>query len=465
MSVLILSPDDHAAHSLESALGRRRITHARDADALPRHEALVLVLDVAINDYQSTLATFREESPWSRCFLIADRGADSTAELAPTIRKPFDASAVAEMLERETELAALDRRRRTLAVRADELGLLLESSQEALVGLDDRGRIVFWNRGAQRTYGFTESEALGMDSTLLGDASPTVVTNVPRSEPETREVRRRHKDGRRLRVIVSRSRAADITSGSRIECVEVSLDVTERRAFEQEFEHSQRLAQLGRMAATLSHEVNNPLAVIRSNTGWLAAMARRDGNSELGEVAADLELASERIAIFVDQMTGFSRRGAPRLVTTSLTKCLGLALRMIRPRAESQRVTVIHEALEMNRIEVAHEPTRFAHAVINVLSNAVDSAAHGGRHVWLKVSHDEHWVTVQVDDDGPGVAEEDRERIFEPFFTTKPLGAGTGLGLWLTKQVLTDHGGEIRVESPPAGGARVKLTLPRRARG
>lgn len=338
MSVLILSPDENAKRSLSSALQRRGVAHSQSwtNDELP----LVAVLDVADEHYEATLRAIRRSAPWSRCYLIAERGTPHN-DLAPTIHKPFDASALAAMLEREGQLAA------------------------------------------------------------------------------------------------------------------------ERRVFEQKFEHNERLAHLGRMAATLSHEINNPLAVIRSNAAWLSQTALQLENAELAEVAVDLELASERIATFMDQMTGFARRGTAELQNSPLTQSLTLALRMVRPRAEAQAVSLTHETDDASRHATPHDSTRFAHAVINVLSNAIDAAATGGHHVWLRVIHEPTWTIVEVDDDGPGVAPEARERIFEAFYTTKPFGRGTGLGLWLTQRIIEEHHGEIQLESSPRGGARVRLKLRR----
>lgn len=462
MSVLILSPDENAAHSLGSALQRRGVTFARELRSLEDTPPLVVVLDTATRDYAARLREIRERAPWARCYLMAERGAVLDGVGVPVIQKPFDAAAMAQVLEREQELAAIEHRQRNLAAHADELGLLLESSFEAIVGLDEHGTIVFWNRGAERTYGYTAAEALGRDLRLLGDEEVTPVSTVDRKIPATHELTRRHKDGQSLLVLVSRSRAADDCRRGRLECAEVSLDITERRAFEREFEHAQRLAQLGRMAATLSHEVNNPLAVIRSNAGWLSAFASRAGDEELGEVAADLEHASERIATFVDSMTGFARRGTPQLEHAPLTRCLGLALRMVRPRADSHRVRFVHEPDQVTSAPITHDPTRFSHALINVLSNAVDAAAQGGGHVWLRVQPDDDHCVVVVEDDGPGISSEHLGRVFEPFYTTKPFGQGTGLGLWLTQQIVSDHAGRIQLEPRAGGGTRVELRLPRR---
>ncbi len=458
MSILILSPDDVAAQSLGSALERRGIDHHRSTQDVPGGLPLVAVLDVAALGYSEVLHELRSRGPWTRCYLIADRGALPHVSPVPTIQKPFDAPAIADLLVRELALAESDRRRHNLSTRAKELGLLLQSSFEAIIGLDANGKIVFWNRGAEHTYGYSEKEALGQQLSFLGGDCA-----LDKSEPHgPREVLRRHRQGHEVLVLVSRSSGGERLDSTVITWAEVSLDVTEKRALEREVEHGKRLAQVGRMAATLSHEINNPLAVIRSNAAWLAVVSREELSSEIVEVAADLEAASERIATFVDLMTGFARRGSTQLEHAPLKRSLDLALRMTRPRAESHRVDLECKMETADEVPVPHDPTRFAHAVINVVSNAIDAASQGGRKVWLAVSATNEQVCVEILDNGPGISGAVLSQVFEPFFTTKAFGQGTGLGLWLTRQIVTEHSGEISITPRQQGGTRVLLSLPRK---
>lgn len=446
--------------SLGSALERRGVAYSRTLPGVGEDPPLVIVMDVAWDAYDTVLSHLQSEIPWSRSYLIAERGSDPTGALAPSIRKPFDAAAVAEMLERECELALLERRRRALATKAEELGLLLQSSLEAIIGLDRAGQIVFWNRGAEKIYGYREAEALGAELGLLGGPAASRRGQIV-SGAATEEITRRHKNGHDVTVLVSRSYAAHDGGDARsIQCAEVSLDITQRRALERELEHSKRLAHLGRIAATLSHEINNPLAAIRSYSNWLQMRARRSRDTDLIDVSNDLDAASERIATFVDQMTSFARRGTPKLERIALRRCLAISLRMVKPRADSQNVALLDEMSGVADVIIDHDPTRFGHAAINILSNAIDAAAQGGRHVWLRVSSADAKIHVEVDDDGEGVLAEHKARVFEPFFTTKPFGRGTGLGLWLTEQILQDHGGSVSLIDRPGGGTRVRLSLP-----
>jgi CheY-like chemotaxis protein len=102
---------------------------------------------------------------------------------------------------------------------------------------------------------------------------------------------------------------------------------------------------------------------------------------------------------------------------------------------------------------------------LNVLSNAIDAAKNGGKHVWLQVSSDAEHLCIRVEDDGPGLAHELEGRAFEPFATTKPYGQGTGLGLAITRQIMQDHRGSARLLPRAEGGARAELVIPKLVTG
>lgn len=234
----------------------------------------------------------------------------------------------------------------------------------------------------------------------------------------------------------------------------------ETKRLESELEHSQRLAHLGRISATMSHEINNPLAVIRSCAAWLGGYAQEHNNAELAETVHDLELASERIVGFVDQISGFARKGDPDFQRLPLGRTLEVALRMVRPRAVTKHVELIVAAdAELGRHAV-FDSSRMAQAIINVIANGVDAAAVGGGKVWIDVGFTSRHAHIRVTDDGPGISDDIRESVFEPFATTKPHGEGTGLGLSLTRDILLEHGGNVLLRERVGGGTIAELVWP-----
>jgi two-component system NtrC family sensor kinase len=461
MSVLVLTHDAEAARSLCTALARSGQTASWEENPdlatqrLREVPPLVLVADTAVGTHPSVVAELKSGAPWARVVLMGDDVPSAAGDAV--VSKPFDASEFAQVLMREGELAELDRSRHALRERVERLTLLVDECFEAIIGLSNDGIVRSWNPGAASLYGYNADEIIGRSIELL-DAEPELTcTRLAHDERRVVEVRRRHKSGREILVLLSLSRVSRGTP--EIHFAEVSLDVTERRQLERSLEHAERLAAIGRIAAGMAHEINNPLAVIGASAAYVAEVASRLKDPELSGCASDIEMAVERIGSFVQHVCGFARRERPHMADTSIHTALDIALRMIRPRAKDRAVEVSLEAA--GTVIVPHDPPRLAQAVLNLLSNAVDAAASGGKHVVLRVVTTDDDVRVEVDDDGPGVTAEAAERLFEPFTTTKPFGQGTGLGLTITRQIAHDHGGEIRLEPRPGGGTRAALALPR----
>ncbi|HEY6558655.1 MAG TPA: ATP-binding protein [Polyangiaceae bacterium] len=463
MSILIVSDDAEAASSLRSALtrlGQETAWESAVCDAKQRVQnapPLVLVADNAMQGHDDLIASLHAQAPWTRIYLMADPEHAPATGVAVAIPKPFDAAELAALLTREQELAGLELGRRNLQAHVEELAMLVETSFEAIVGLGGDGTIRSWNPGARVVYGYAPEEILGRHVSVLDVDAGASHERLRAGVRQVLEVLRRRKDGREILVLLSLSPAVS-SAASAFGFAEVSLDITERRRLERELEHAERLAAIGRIAAGMAHEINNPLAVIDASTAYLAEMAEGANDPEFGECTRDIALAIERISSFVQHVCGFARRERPQLCDVPLAQAVDIALRMVRPRAGERRVTLrVESALDAR---VPHDPPRLAQAILNVLSNAVDAAAAGGKTVQLRVREQPGLVHIEVDDDGPGVSPEMAGSLFEPFATTKPPGQGTGLGLAITQQIMADHRGSVSLRSRPEGGTRAELVLP-----
>lgn len=463
MSILVLSSDEDAARSLCAALARsgqdvnweQSIESARHS--WQAHAPLVLVADAAMEQHALAIDELRRETPWARVYLMADPQQAPVESAIPVVPKPFDASEFAGLIARERELAELDRGRANLQAHVDELAMLVEECFEAIIGLEADGTIRSWNRGATALYGYTVDEVIGRHVELLEPDATALRRRLSAGSGPAQEIRRRNKDGSEVIVLLSlspigRSRA------SRLSFVEVSLDITQRRELERELEHSERLAALGRIAATMAHEINNPLSVVRASASYTQELALRISDQELAECASDLDLAVERIASFVQHVCGFARRERTQLSDTQLSHAIDMAVRLVRPKANEAGVSL--HVQEGFSVRVPNDPPRLAQAVVNLLSNAIDAAADGGKNVWLRGEVFEQNVSIIVEDDGPGIANEVQESVFEPFSTTKPHGKGTGLGLAITKKIVDDHAGRVSLSARAGGGTHAELVLP-----
>jgi len=462
MSILIVSPDAEAARSLTSALGRsgHRCTWHEGVGAarkqMTSEPALVLVVDRAADRFRELIDEVVVQTPWVRVCEIADASVPPNDGGGLVLRKPFDAAELATLLGRQQELAELDRQRHTFEAHAEELALLVEASFEAIIGLGPTGMVRSWNRGAESIYGYSAKDIVGRSIDVLEVEPEGATARLAHAAGQPLEALRRCKDGREVLVLLSLS---PVVKGTKFAFAETSLDITMRRKLERELEHEKRLAAIGRIAAAMAHEINNPLAVVRASNAYVAELARGIKDELLVETVEDVRLAVDRIGTFVNHVCGFARRERPMLSDASLRETVRMALRLAKPRAAENRVELILEPGP--DVRLSHDPTRVSQAVLNLVSNAIDAASEGGGHVAVRLVADSSAARVQVDDDGHGIPDSLRERVFEPFATTKQHGKGTGLGLAITRQIIDDHGGAVTLNpGPTETGTRAEIVLP-----
>jgi len=219
---------------------------------------------------------------------------------------------------------------------------------------------------------------------------------------------------------------------------------------------SQRMALLGTLTAGLAHEVRNPMNAI---VNGLPLVRRALPEGQTGDVAREMleivEKATWRIRRIVDDLLGFSRRGAESPSCWSPATGVQDALRLLRHRAGATRVDVVLQYAGT----VPGYPDRLDQVVMNLLDNALLSTRGEGL-VRVRVQQAGPGVSLTVEDDGPGIAPDVLPRIFDPFFTTREVGQGTGLGLHLSRQIAEAHGGTLEASAPPEGCAVFTLWLP-----
>ena len=241
-----------------------------------------------------------------------------------------------------------------------------------------------------------------------------------------------------------------------------SLLSEEHARAEEALRRRDRLVAMGELASTVAHEVRNPLNAIamsaqRLEREFLGQCAAPEAREELGELLGVIESEARRLDRTVQQFLDYARPPKLDPRPTSLAGLVEAVAESARPMAELRGV-----ALEVNTaraVEAVVDPDQLKQVVDNLVRNALDAMPEGG-HLRIAAGSDADSATIEVADTGPGIAPEVQARIFDLYFTTKE--DGTGVGLAVSQQIVTAHGGTIEVESRPAAGTRMTVRLPRR---
>lgn len=215
-----------------------------------------------------------------------------------------------------------------------------------------------------------------------------------------------------------------------------------------------RLASVGTMAASIAHEVNNPLTTIKILIHTLKEQAPASGQAR-----ADLSMIQEeidKISTLVLRLMQFARPSDPELVATDLNLTLGRVVELIRPKAQMAGI-VIHEHRQPIP-EVLADPAQMGQVCLNILLNAVDATPAGGTIKVIAESKDDGRVVLTIWNSGEGIEPALYDRIFDPFFTTK--ASGTGLGLSIAHMIMDKHNGTVEAIGHGKSGTSFRLTLP-----
>jgi signal transduction histidine kinase len=219
-----------------------------------------------------------------------------------------------------------------------------------------------------------------------------------------------------------------------------------------------RLSALGMLAASLAHEIRNPLVSVRT---FIQLLPERLADEEFRTTFRDLALGEvERIATLLSDLLAFSRPTPAQLEPTDLNELVRQLLRLLEPEARRDDVEVGFSA-DPTLPAVVVDDARLKQVLLNVILNAIQACPARGR-VEIATRHQGEWCVVAVSDTGPGIADDHLTRIFDPFFSTKQ--AGSGLGLFIAQQIVTQHGGSIHAAARPEGGALFSIHLPLRSR-
>jgi PAS domain S-box-containing protein len=364
-----------------------------------------------------------------------------------------------------TELRKVEETLRDSATRLGELAAIVASSEDVIIGKDLNGIITSWNNSAARLFGYTAEEMIGtpilrLIPEHLHSDEKTILESIRAGRSvEHFETVRLTKDGRLIDVSLTVSPIKD-ANGQIIGASKILRDVSSRKRLEQSLLQAEKIAATGRMAATIAHEVNNPLEAVIN----LLFLLRSKVTDEEGiQYLATAENELGRVAHIAKQTLGYYREHASASLA-SLEKIAEHALMIYEPRCTAAGIT-IRRILSTSR-KVLLRRGEMMQVISNLVVNAIYAMPTGGT---LSVSVCDtqtpaEGVALTVTDTGVGIASDILPKVFDAFFTTRAT-VGTGIGLFVAKQFVEGHGGQISIDSvvePERRGTQVRVFLPAR---
>ncbi|WP_372621888.1 ATP-binding protein [Falsiroseomonas sp.] len=351
---------------------------------------------------------------------------------------------------------------------------VIDAALDAVITADRDCRVIGWNAAAERIFGHRAAEIMGRP---IGD---TIVPPHHRDAHEAGLARYHrtgcpHVLGQRLEMEAMRADGSifpcelsihEVKAAGRVfftawlrdltPMVQAQVELARQR---ERLHQSEKMSALGSLLAGVAHELNNPLAVVVAQTTMLETMAK---DSAVRERAARIHAAAARCGRIVKTFLAMVRQQAPVRVPVEANAALRGALELAAYGLRSAGIAV-EQALDPALPRIHADPDQLGQVAVNLVVNAQAVLADRPEPRIIRL---ESWaepdggIGLAVEDNGPGVPDDLRERIFEPYVTTKPLGAGTGLGLAVCRNILGAHGGTIGLEPGRLGGARFVVRLP-----
>jgi PAS domain S-box-containing protein len=377
---------------------------------------------------------------------------------------------VQRVLESNRDITERKQAEEALRLSEERLSLAIQAADLGTWDWDIPADRLVWSRRCRELFGIPPGTPMTYERFLQAlHPSDREITDgamrraIARHEEYAVESRTVWPDGS-LHWVVSRGKAAYDAAGNAIRMRGAAMDITDRKLSEQALIKGEKLATVGRMAATIAHEINNPLSsainalyLVRTDPSLHQSLR---GNIDI----AEQELG--RVSHITKQTLGFYKEvGHPSAV--DLPEILDSIVNLYEPRLRNKNISLIRNYRSSASISAVEGEIR--QIISNLIANSIDALPVGGK-LQLRVLGPQtlhgyrRMVRMTIADDGEGIAPENLKRIFEPFFTTK-LSIGTGLGLWVTSELIKKHEGRLRLKSRVGKGTVLTVWLPMERRG
>lgn len=334
-------------------------------------------------------------------------------------------------------------------------------SADAIIGLDQGGKVLSWNQGASMMVGWSEEEAIGkivfamVPGESMKEAEDMLREVRAKGLVKDRETRWKTKSGRILDVSITMTALHD-------ENAEISgfsaiiKDLTEKKKMEAALIQSERIAAMGKLSASIAHEINSPLYGIRSCLNHVLSAEKGVIDHQFVRLAIK---ETDRIADLIRNMKTFYLPNEGKAQAVDIHESLRDVFTLNRKYLEENMVKLVFNPEGFHSIECV--PEQIKQVFINIITNAVEAMPEGGElQVETHESDDHESLSIVFRDTGIGISRDDLPQIFDMFYSKKPMVKGVGLGLSVSYGIVKQHGGTIEVTSEEGKGTTVVVTLP-----
>lgn len=336
---------------------------------------------------------------------------------------------------------------------------------------DEEFKVSLWNPAAEQIFGYTEKEARGKH--------PYSIIVPPDLIPETESVKQNlqkghdsahrtgentTKDGRRIYCSWINTPVRD-AEGDVIAILSMVQDITLERQLQNEAIRSAQLASIGQLAASIAHEINNPIGGV---INYSQILLNKKGNLEESQVniLEKIQKEGERIAEIVKSLLNFARKPSENIVPQDVYLIIDEAISLLTPEIKKSGVEISFDP-SLDDPMLKCNPQQIGQVVINILKNAIDALNESNRtgkkiHISLtkQLKGNRREFILSIANNGPHIPAHLQEKIFDPFMTTKDQGLGTGLGLGISLEIMKNHGGTIKLNSKQGQLTEMELIFP-----
>ena len=351
------------------------------------------------------------------------------------------------------------------------LHCILQNSTDVIFATDVTGIMVSFSKGAEKVLGYSLGEVIGRPVSDFAEDPKAFegVLNTCHIDgcALTLDFHFRHKEGHTVHCHASLMSLTN-REGKIVGTVGVCNDITQWKKLQDDLVQVDRLAEIGRIAAGVAHEINNPLAIISEASGWgqeVVSDAKglgTDDRQELSGILGKISAQTRRCRHITHKLLDFTRKSDPTKTEFDVHELLRETVDLLKPELKHSPISLDYQFVDGPLI-VNSDPRLLEQVFVNLLTNAIHAVLEkGGKdgRIGIRTEKVRSEIHIGIEDSGVGIPEKEREKMFKLFHTTKPPGKGTGLGLPICQNIVERLGGEIFFDSTVGEGTTFTVRIP-----